>query len=155
VSNQHFSDLPWNHAAFVEVETLYDAGLLLPLGVEPQWKKYGSYSQKNFGGFGQASAFTAFHPDSSVTWNEFLSTLRLAESKSGDTAATLHTWLVSLLQGSQYAELIHPELVSMDSVISRKQAAAVLDQFFSHYPSPCVAFNQGNDRPRARRLGEQ
>jgi hypothetical protein len=155
VSNQHFSDLPWSHAAFVEVETLYDAGLLLPLGVEPQWKKYDGYSQKNFGGFGQASAFTAFHPDTPVTWDEFLGMLRLVESSSGDTLVDLRTWIISLLRGSQYSDLIHPELVSMDSVISRKQAVAVLDQFLTHHPSPCVALNQENDRPRVRRLGEQ
>jgi hypothetical protein len=81
VSNAHFSDVPWSHPQFRELETLYDNGILTAFGVEPIWKKYGSYNQAKFGGFAQANGFIAFHPDEPVTEDELVRVLRLIRGK--------------------------------------------------------------------------
>lgn len=81
VSNAHFSDVPWSHPQFRELETLYDNGILAAFGIEPIWKKYGSYNQAKFGGFGQANGFIAFHPEKPVTANELVRVLHLVAGK--------------------------------------------------------------------------
>lgn len=67
VSNAHFSDVPWSHPAFREIETLFDHGVLRGLGVEPRWPQAGGYDAVRHSGFHQKNRFGPFEPDAEVT----------------------------------------------------------------------------------------
>lgn len=131
VSNQHFKDVPWTHADFREIETLYDAGQLSAFGVEPQWPRFGPYSQERFGGFGQSRAFTDFHPEQSVTWTEFLNALHVLDLTAPSSMPfDARAWLAALTKGSVF----DASSVEMDGTVHRKEACAVLLAFFVRNP---------------------
>jgi hypothetical protein len=67
VSNAHFTDVPWSHAAFREIETLFDNGALRGIGVEPRWPAAGGYNASKHAGFTQKHQFGPFEPDKPVT----------------------------------------------------------------------------------------
>jgi hypothetical protein len=132
VSNQHFKDVPWTHANFRDIETLYDAGQLSAFGVEPQWPKFGPYSQERFGGFGQSRAFTDFHPEQSVTWIELLNTLHALDLTTTSSASfDARSLLTALMKGSVF----DPSSVDMGGTVHRKEACAVLLAFFVRNPA--------------------
>lgn len=129
VSNIHFSDVPWNHPAFREIETLYDRQLLLPLGVEPQWKKFGPYNQEKFGGFEQSSGFTEFHPEQPVTMAELVRTLRATDASPSESALDDASWLKQRLADSEYASALSPNDLQLDARVNRGRACAVIAAF--------------------------
>lgn len=131
VSNQHFKDVPWTHADFREIETLYDAGQLSAFGVEEQWPKYGSYSQEKFGGFGQSRAFTDFHPEQTVSWTELLNTLHALDvTVIASMPFDARAWLTDLMRGSA----LDASSIDMGSAVHRDEACAVLLAFFTRNP---------------------
>jgi hypothetical protein len=131
VSNQHFKDVPWTHANFREIETLYDAGQLSALGVEAQWPKFVPYSQEKFGGFGQSRAFTDFHPEQIVLWAELLNTLHALEiTATHSTPFDARAWLTDLMKGTT----LDASSVDMGDVVHRDEACAVLLAFFTRNP---------------------
>lgn len=67
VSNAHFTDVPWTHPAFREIETLFDNGALRALGVEPRWPAAGGYNAGKHAGFTQKHQFGPFEPDKPVS----------------------------------------------------------------------------------------
>ncbi len=130
VSNQHFKDVPWKSPEFREIETLYDAGQLGHLDVEPQWPKFGRYSQEKFGGFSQSMAFTEFHPERAVSWKELLETLHAIQTSTGTSFDPAH-FLAELAKGSP----IDASSIDLDKAVQRKEASAILVAFFSRQPS--------------------
>ena len=70
VSNAHFTDVPWTHPAFREIETLFDNGALRALGIEPHWPAAGGYDAARHAGFTQKHQFGSFEPDKPVTTAE-------------------------------------------------------------------------------------
>jgi hypothetical protein len=77
VSNAHFTDVPWTHAAFREIETLFDNGALRAFGVEPRWPAAGGYNAGKHAGFTQKHQFGPFEPDKPVTEAEWHCTIEL------------------------------------------------------------------------------
>lgn len=128
VSNQHFKDVPWNNSEFREIETLYDAGQLSHLGVEPQWPKFGKYSQEKFGGFSQSMAFTEFHPERAVTWQEFLETLHSIDAPTA-SSFDAKSFLTDLAKGVP----LHAAQTDLHAPALRKEASAVLVAFFTRH----------------------
>ncbi|MBI5686617.1 MAG: FAD-dependent oxidoreductase [Verrucomicrobia bacterium] len=82
VSNAHFTDVPWSHTAFREIETLFDNGVLRALGVEPRWPAAGGYNAGKHAGFTQKHQFGAFEPDKPVTVAELCGMIRIIESRT-------------------------------------------------------------------------
>jgi hypothetical protein len=76
VSNFHFTDVPWRHWAFRDIETLYDARLLGAFGVHPRWTAAGGYDAARYAGFTQNQQFAGFEPDKAVTWLQAADTWR-------------------------------------------------------------------------------
>ena len=70
VSNAHFSDVPWSHPAFREIETLFDHGVLRALGVDPRWPKAGRYDAAKHAGFTQRHQFGPLEPAKPVAGAE-------------------------------------------------------------------------------------
>jgi len=81
VSNFHFTDVPWSHWAFREIETLFNNRLLTPFGVRPRWPDAGGYDPVRNAGFRQGQNFGAFEPDRPVTWGEMIGVLRSLQSR--------------------------------------------------------------------------
>jgi len=81
VSDFHFSDVPWTHWAFRDIETMFDNKLLGAFGVEPRWPGAGTYRGNSSAGFARnvPGAFGAFEPGRPVTWAEFIGVLRDCE----------------------------------------------------------------------------
>lgn len=77
VSDFHFRDVPAEHWAFREVETLFDNRLLGAFGVRPRWPEAGEYKGLGNAGFSRPryGEFGEFNPDRAVTWGEFTSFL--------------------------------------------------------------------------------
>lgn len=67
VSNAHFSDVPYTHPAFREVETLFDHGACTIFGIAPQWPKEGGYDAAKHAGFRQKNNLGTFQPDQPVS----------------------------------------------------------------------------------------
>ncbi len=82
VSNAHFTDVPWSHPAFREVETLFDNGVLRAFGVEPRWPAAGGYDAGKHSGFAQKHQFGPFEPDKPVTAAELRAMIRIIESRT-------------------------------------------------------------------------
>jgi len=82
VSNAHFTDVPWSHAAFREIETLFDNGALRAFGVEPRWPAAGGYNAGKHAGFTQKNNFGPFEPDKPVTAAELRAMIRIIESRT-------------------------------------------------------------------------
>ncbi len=82
VSNSHFTDVPWTHPAFREIETLFDNGVLRALGVEPRWPAAGGYNAGKHAGFTQKHQFGALEPDKPVTTAELQDMIRIIESRT-------------------------------------------------------------------------
>ncbi len=72
VSNVHFSDVPYDHEAFREIETLFDHGALVHLGIEPQWPKEGGYDPGRHSGFRQRNNLGELRPDAPISEREFM-----------------------------------------------------------------------------------
>jgi hypothetical protein len=83
VSNAHFSDVPYTHPAFREIETLFDHGAMTVFGVPPQWPKEGLYDPRKHGGFRQKSNNGEFQPDGPVSQAEFERLIRYIEAGEG------------------------------------------------------------------------
>ena len=81
VSNAHFSDVPWTHAAFREIETLFDHGVLRALGIEPRWPKEGNYDAGKHSGFIQRHQFGPFSPTKPVTVAELHHLIQIIRSR--------------------------------------------------------------------------
>ena len=81
VSNAHFTDVPWSHPAFREIETLFDNGVLAAFGVEPRWPAAGGYNAGKHAGFTQKHQFGAFEPDKPATAAELRAMIRIMESR--------------------------------------------------------------------------
>jgi hypothetical protein len=82
VSNAHFSDVPWSHPAFREIETLFDNGVLRALGIEPRWPKAGSYDAAKHAGFIQRHQFGPFEPAKPVAAAELRDMIHLIQSRT-------------------------------------------------------------------------
>lgn len=82
VSNFHFNDVSWSHWAFREIETLYDNRLLAPLGFRPRWPAAGGYNPAKNAGFQQLREFSAFEPETPVTWEQFAGIVGSLETNS-------------------------------------------------------------------------
>ncbi|WP_165841001.1 FAD-dependent oxidoreductase [Larkinella punicea] len=80
VSNSHFTDVPFSHPAFRDVETLFDRGALKVLGVEPRWPQAGGYNAQKHMGFGQRSNFGAFRPNAPISATEFQQLIQVLRS---------------------------------------------------------------------------
>ena len=89
VSNAHFSDVPWSHPAFREIETLFDLGALRAFGIEPRWPKAGGYDAAKHAGFAQRHQFGPFEPATPVTAAELRHLIRLLQNRT--TAALERT----------------------------------------------------------------
>jgi hypothetical protein len=63
----HFSDVPYTHPAFREIETLFDHGACTIFGFGPQWPKEGRYDAAKHAGFRQKNNLGAFAPEQPVT----------------------------------------------------------------------------------------
>jgi len=87
VSNAHFTDVPWSHAAFREIETLFDNGALRAFGVEPRWPAAGGYNAGKHSGFTQKNNFGPFEPDKLVTAAELRRTIELLAPQAATQAA--------------------------------------------------------------------
>ena len=82
VSNAHFTDVPWSHPAFREIETLFDNGLLRAFGIEPRWPAAGGYNADKHSGFQQKHQFGAFNPDKPVTTAELRGLIHSLRSRT-------------------------------------------------------------------------
>jgi hypothetical protein len=82
VSNAHFTDVPWSHPAFREIETLFDNGVLKALGVEPRWPAAGGYNAGKHAGFTQKHQFGAFDPDKPVTAAELRAMVNIIQTRT-------------------------------------------------------------------------
>ena len=82
VSNAHFTDVPWMHPAFREIETLFDNGALRAFGVEPRWPAAGGYNADKHSGFQQKHQFGAFNPDKPVTAAELRGMIQIILSRT-------------------------------------------------------------------------
>ncbi|MBM3887511.1 MAG: FAD-dependent oxidoreductase [Verrucomicrobia bacterium] len=82
VSNAHFTDVPWTHPAFREIETLFDNGALRALGVEPRWPAAGGYNAGKHAGFTQKHQFGPFEPDKPVTEAELRRMIELLTTRA-------------------------------------------------------------------------
>lgn len=71
ISNSHFTDVPYKHPAFRDVETLFDNGLLSVFGIKPRWPDEGGYVASKHAGFRQLQGFGNFEPDRPVAKGEF------------------------------------------------------------------------------------
>lgn len=87
VSNAHFTDVPWSHAAFREIETLFDNGALRAFGVEPRWPAAGGYNAGKHSGFTQKNNFGPFEPDKPVGEAGLRRTIELLVSPAAAPAA--------------------------------------------------------------------
>jgi hypothetical protein len=83
VSNVHFSDVPYTHSAFREIETLFDHGAMTIFGIEPQWPKEGPYDPRKHNGFRQKANIGALQPDNPVSKAEFDRLLRYFKAGEG------------------------------------------------------------------------
>jgi hypothetical protein len=83
VSNVHFSDVPYTHPKFREIETLFDHGALSIFGIEPQWPKEGRYDAAKHSGFRQKNNFGTLSPDQPVTKAEFARLIHYIQSGEG------------------------------------------------------------------------
>lgn len=83
VSDLHFSDVPWSHWAFRDIETLFDNRLLGAFGIVPRWPEAGDYMGKSSAGFARSTpgSFGAFGPSRPVTWGELVGVLRDCEER--------------------------------------------------------------------------
>jgi hypothetical protein len=82
VSNAHFSDVPWSHPAFREIETLFDLGALRAFGIQPRWPKAGGYDAAKHSGFIQRHQFGILEPARSVTAAELRHLIRLIQNRT-------------------------------------------------------------------------
>ncbi len=92
ISNAHFTDVPYTHPAFREIETLFDNGVLTVFGIQPRWPKEGGYDASKHAGFKQKNSFGEFHPEQAVTAAEFdqlLAALKLTVPGKTDEAKPL------------------------------------------------------------------
>jgi hypothetical protein len=78
VSNFHFTDVPWSHWAFREIETAFDHRLLGAFGIHPRWVEAGGYDPARNAGFTQRERFGGFEPDRPVTTAQWAELLRAA-----------------------------------------------------------------------------
>lgn len=144
VSNFHFSDVPWSHWAFREIETMFDQRLLGPLGVHPKWVDAGGYNAARYSGFTQNQAFSGFEPDRPVTWAQMVDLLRGAderreESPAGGvvrskprTGGEAHAeWARKLAAGCSFARSLEPR---PDASITRGEAAMLVAAFSEGTP---------------------
>jgi len=70
VSNAHFTDVPWSHPAFREIETLFDNGVLIALGIKPRWPEAKGYDAGKHSGFAQKNQFGPFEPEKPLDIDE-------------------------------------------------------------------------------------
>jgi hypothetical protein len=93
VSNAHFSDVPWQHWAFREIETLFDNRALAAFGIHPRWPEAGGYNPGRDSGFSQARPAWQFEPAKPVEWRELREVLRVVRGAPvdgrGDRAGTV------------------------------------------------------------------
>jgi len=82
VSNFHFTDVPWSHAAFRAIETLFDHHLLGPFGIQPRWPAAGGYDPERNAGFDAGSAFGEFQPGKTVTRGELAALIQAIAGRS-------------------------------------------------------------------------
>ncbi|MGJ5817599.1 FAD-dependent oxidoreductase [Paludibaculum fermentans] len=71
VSGHHFTDVPYAHWAFRDVETLHDQNVLELLGLPPLWPQAGPYRGPIHAGFAKPAGARQFLPNQSVTSQEW------------------------------------------------------------------------------------
>ncbi|MGV3557392.1 FAD-dependent oxidoreductase [Larkinella arboricola] len=140
VSNMHFTDVPFNHPAFRDVETLFDRGALRVLGVEPRWPKAGGYNAAKHMGFEQRSNFGAFRPDDPISATEFQQLIQVLQTGNNMALPTAE----SVVSDS-------PALSAAPDRLTRAAAVSYLDQVLNpkiKVETPAVA--PGN-KPKLKR----
>lgn len=90
VSDFHFSDVPFSHWAFRDIETLFDHRLLAAFGIRPRWTEAPPYDGMKSAGFSRPAygAFGEFHPDRPVTAAELAHLLRDLDTRSETSPGT-------------------------------------------------------------------
>ncbi len=123
VSNFHFSDVPWQHWAFREIEILFDNRLLVPFGVKPRWPEAGGYNPVRHDGFAQGQDFGNFEPGRTVTWAELVDLLRLIQARRvADPAA----WVAETARASELAAPLARADISLQAPVSRAEACMLV-----------------------------
>jgi len=137
VSNVHFEDVPYDHAAFRDIETLFDHGLLAAFAVQPMWPKLGGFNaERNLGFLQKHGIFGKFEPERAVTWQELIDMLQkwetdLLYSPGGDVhvsnrPATALDWIKQCLSASEFGRSSRNIDVHLEKPVTRGQAAMVI-----------------------------
>jgi hypothetical protein len=82
VSDVHFQDVPYQHWAFRDVETLFDNGVWKPFGILPLWPQYRTYESRTHMGYLTGKANREFKPDEPVTGDQFRALLKLMSERT-------------------------------------------------------------------------
>ncbi|MCZ2074928.1 MAG: FAD-dependent oxidoreductase [Bryobacteraceae bacterium] len=139
VSNFHFTDVPWSHWAFREIETLFDNRLLTPFGVRPRWPDAGGYDPVRNAGFRQGQNFGAFEPDRPVTWGEMIGVLRILQSRqvhppAAGPARKAFTppeidpgeWVNGIINDSRFASSLRTKTILPAEALTRAEACMLV-----------------------------
>ncbi len=112
VSEEHFTDLPFDHWAFRYLETLFDNRALEPFGVKPLWHEHGPYDAAKHAWFDnrQHHPFGQIRPDEPVSWDQALGVLdALGKAGKGLAGKSIHSGHATVTRGefcALLAELI-------------------------------------------------
>jgi hypothetical protein len=125
VSDFHFRDVPAEHWAFREVETLLDNRLLGAFGVRPRWPEAGEYKGLGNAGFSRPryGDFGDFLPDRVVNWGEFASFLGQLRHQPQPGPAD---WLRQAITASEFAAPLATSPVDPNAPVTRGQAVMVI-----------------------------
>ncbi len=139
VSNFHFTDVPWSHWAFREIETLFNNRLLTPFGVRPRWPDAGGYDPVRNAGFRQGQNFGAFEPDRPVTWGEMIGVLRSLQSRqihppAAGTVRKTSTlpeidpgeWVNGIVKDSEFAASLGTKAILPAEALTRAEACMLV-----------------------------
>lgn len=89
VTDIHFTDVPYTHWAFREIETLFDNGVLSAFGILPRWPQFRTYASKTHMGYLGGETVREFQPNQNVTESQWNVLLRLVRERSvGQSADT-------------------------------------------------------------------
>lgn len=123
VSNFHFTDVPWSHWAFREIETLFNNRLLTPFGVRPRWPDAGGYDPVRNAGFRQGQTFSAFEPDRPVTWGEMVGVLRTLQSRQIHPPVE---WVNGIVKDSEFAVSLQKKAILPAEALTRAEACMLV-----------------------------
>ena len=86
VSAMHFTDVPWSHGAFREIETLADSRLLSVFGFGVRWKEAGGYDAGRNAGFQMSQNVGEFHPEQAVTRAQAVALIEAVKTRTSGVA---------------------------------------------------------------------